>query len=67
MRNYIIKFIGRKVGAIGVTHACKLEVWAANERHAVLRVYETHEHLSQVSVNGKPFELSNLYANEKED
>jgi hypothetical protein len=45
MPRYRIEFVGRQVGAIGVTYRQVVEVEAENEEAAGLKLYDTHEHI----------------------
>ncbi len=54
---YCIEFIGREVGAIGITYHQCVGVEADNVRDAILKVYDTHEHLSEVFVNSEPYHV----------
>jgi len=51
MGKYLLKFNGRKVGAIGVFGDFKLIVNADNEKEAILKAYDTHEHLTRLTVS----------------
>jgi len=52
---YCIDFTGREVGAIGIfSHQC-VEVDADSVKEAILKVYDTHEHLSNLFVNSSPY------------
>ena len=46
--NYIAYFVGREKGAIGINYRINLHVEAANEDEARLKLYDTHEHISDV-------------------
>jgi len=52
---YTIKFQGRQVGAIGIFSNFTVKVYAETPKDAILKVYETHEHLTEVIVNGRPY------------
>ena len=49
---YRFVFIGREVGAIGVSSKWSRDVWAESEEAARLKLYETHEHILVNSVYG---------------
>lgn len=51
METYQIKFIGRKVGAIGITQRQIRNVEAENVKGAVLKLYDTHEHITDIWIN----------------
>lgn len=42
---YRVTFTGRKVGAIGIFQAFTVEVEANNAKDALMKVYDTHEHI----------------------
>ena len=62
MKTYSINFIGRLVNAIGTTYPCHLEVEAEDKGAAVLKLYDTHDHIlvtnireiERPSVEGEP-------------
>jgi hypothetical protein len=43
---YVATFSGRKVGALGVWSRFTVEVEADNKEAAALKLYDTHEHIS---------------------
>ena len=51
MERYAIKFIGRKIGAIGICQRHIAYRSADNAHDAVLAVYDNFEHLSDIYVN----------------
>lgn len=51
---YDISFNGREVGAIGIMYRCYVRVEADDAKAALLKVYDTHEHLSDVSIRVVP-------------
>ena len=50
MNIYEVSFIGRPISSIGFLRDCKVKVEAEDEKHAVKKAYESHEHLSSVEV-----------------
>ena len=57
---YIIAGFMRRKGAIGVTYHDILQVEAESPRLALLKAYDTHEHLSRVTVTpegGEPLTM----------
>lgn len=42
---YRIKFSGRKIGAIGIFYPVALDIEADDPTDALLKAYETHEHI----------------------
>ncbi len=66
-------FNGRRVGAIGITYACCVDVEhpTADAESIRLKVYETHDHISglrilQVDPPIKEFGIRNVILEEKE-
>jgi hypothetical protein len=55
MKKYKIKFEGVTLGAIGKKQKYTLTIEAENWKAASLKMYDTHEHIFILSVNGKPF------------
>ena len=49
-RLYHIEFYGRECHAIGITYLCKKSVRAWTQEEAVLKLYDTHEHIHNVRV-----------------
>lgn len=47
MNRYRVTFHGRERNAIGITYSHTIDVEALNEESAVLKLYDTHEHISQ--------------------
>jgi len=47
-REFTIIFWGRENGAIGITHQCRKTVIADSIESATLKLYDTHEHISNV-------------------
>lgn len=47
---YTFKFIGRIIGAIGITYPITLTLTAADEAEARGRLYFTHEHIRNVTL-----------------
>lgn len=59
MFTYLAHFWGRSAGAIGVCHKCAATVSAPDVEAALLRLYDTHEHIHYVRwtithIDGKP-------------
>ncbi len=50
MKRYVATFNGRTVGAIGIRYRCHIEVEAEDAKAAGLKLYETHEHISDVRI-----------------
>ena len=51
MKNYNVSWKqGRKVGAIGIFYPDSVNVAAETPEEALLKAYETHEHLMMVTV-----------------
>lgn len=46
MTKYIAKFYGRKKGAIGICFRCEQAIIANSKDLALLKLYDTHEHIS---------------------
>ena len=46
LKSYRFRFIGRKVGAIGITYPITHEVEAFNESEAFLKLYDTYDHIT---------------------
>lgn len=44
-KRYRVSFTGRQVGAIGAMSERSVDVWAHDESDALLKVYDTHEHI----------------------
>lgn len=55
LTTYKIKFKGCKLGAIGKPVTQFLTISAPTFKEAALKMYETHEHIFIISVNGKPY------------
>lgn len=55
MKTYKIKFRGRKNHAIGKHYTYWLTIQAENFEAAKLKMYDTHEHIFLLTVNGKPY------------
>lgn len=53
MKKYTFTFTGRLTGAIGKTVKFTKTVEAENIDDAHLKLYDTHEHIKILSVNGK--------------
>ena len=52
---YFLEFEGREVGAIGITYHHCIEVEAPSKAAALLKAYDTHEHLSNVWINSEKY------------
>lgn len=50
MFNYRVSFRGREVGAIGVFSDYSFYIQAASRRKAGNKLYETHEHITRLSM-----------------
>ena len=50
MNIYEVSFRGRPIGSIGFFRNCMVEVAAEDEKHAVKKAYESHEHLMFIEV-----------------
>ena len=50
MNTYKIEFYGRENGAIGICYKIIKRIQSENEKTAVLKLYETHEHISVESL-----------------
>ena len=48
MKKYKFEFTGRLIGAIGITYLCTKEVYADSIEQAKLKLYDTHEHISNI-------------------
>lgn len=68
MNEYKFIFEGKLVGAIGVMCGFSKSVFADDLEKAILKLYDTHEHISKLKVwNGvEYFPVSNLYLDKKE-
>jgi hypothetical protein len=51
---YVLRFHGRKIGAIGVFSDHEVEVELNSPEEAGLRVYDTHEHIGPSFESGLP-------------
>ena len=49
-RLYHIEFYGRECNAIGITYKCRLAVRAWSEEEAIMKLYETHEHIHDARI-----------------
>ena len=47
---YYCTFIGRRAGAIGITHHCREFVEAPDKEAARIKLYTTHEHIQGLSI-----------------
>jgi hypothetical protein len=45
MKTYASSFIGRTKGALGLTYPCTATVQAKDEKEALVKLYDTHEHI----------------------
>jgi len=50
LHTYRCSFVGREVTAIGITYPTAITVEAPNEGQARLKIYDTHDHLSNVKI-----------------
>lgn len=50
MKTYKIKFTGRLKNAIGKMYSHTITVKAESEEQARLKIYDTHEHLSNIKI-----------------
>lgn len=55
---YRVTFTGRKVGAIGIFQAFTVEVEANNAKDALMKVYDTHEHVRSAIIRVIPQETT---------
>lgn len=51
MKTYLARFNGRAKGAIGVFHPCETFIEAETEESARLKLYDTHEHITQLKID----------------
>lgn len=51
MKQYIARFTGRKVGAIGITSYTVVYVKGKNEVDATLKLYEKYEHIQGLKLS----------------
>lgn len=54
MKNYLAQFTGRQVGAIGAVRSFAVAVSAPTEAAAGLRLYDTHEHITRLTLTEQP-------------
>ena len=68
MKEYKFQFEGRQVGAIGTFSGFAKTVESDSLENAILKLYDTHEHISKLKVwNGvEYFPVSYLYLDKKE-
>lgn len=66
MKKYKISFTGREINAIGKFYSYSKTVQADDLDSAVLRLYDTHDHIFVKTVNGKPYDY-NLTFNQFEN
>ena len=45
LRPFLVRFHGRKTGAIGVSQWHQMAIQADSAEHAIQRLYETHDHI----------------------
>ena len=50
MNKYTIKFNGRLVGAIGIFQDFSVTVSAESQEQAILKLYDTHDHIRIIEV-----------------
>jgi hypothetical protein len=50
---YLVKFVGKEIGALGFPYTCSIVVMASNKEEARLRVYDTHEHCMKFDIECK--------------
>jgi len=50
MKKYNICFKGREVGSIGILYWYDVTVEANSEDEALLKLYDTHEHIAQQTI-----------------
>lgn len=50
MKTYKISFFGRLKGAIGISYPCYREIEAESKEEALLKLYDTHEHIYTTSI-----------------
>jgi hypothetical protein len=58
MKTYKIKFLGVTLGSIGERRIFTVETQGANFYDAKLSLYNTHEHITVLKVNGKFYDYS---------
>ncbi len=58
MNKYICQFFGREIRAIGINEMFKIEIVAHDIPSAILKIYDTHEHLSHLTINSQPYNLN---------
>lgn len=54
MKKFKLSFRGRQVGAIGIMQGFSVEIEAEDERAAVLKLYDTHEHIMGLRIRVVP-------------
>ncbi len=47
---YQVSFLGRTKNALGIVHDCSVQVYANNEEQVKLKLYDTHEHISNIAI-----------------
>lgn len=55
MKKYKITFEGKELNAIGIMCMFGETIEAENLDNAVLKLYDTHDHIRVITVNGKPY------------
>jgi hypothetical protein len=50
---YLATFIGCRLGAIGITYPCRVEVEADTPELARLELFNTHEHVSRLTLTAQ--------------
>lgn len=48
MTLYKIQFVGRRIGAIGITYVHTVTVEAETQEQAISKLYETYDHISAI-------------------
>lgn len=53
MQTYIFKFYGRQINAIGKVSKYTETITAASKREAILKLYESYEHILNLTIKTK--------------
>lgn len=60
MKRYKIKIIAVKLGSIGKRGNFTARIDAENEEQAILKLYESFEHITIVEINGKKYSYEKI-------